>query len=46
MSTPLPILPEGTVAPYAAGNQAQMCIAHRGDGTKVVDIGDGYVRLP
>jgi hypothetical protein len=46
MSTPLPILPEGTVAPYAAGNQAQMCIAHRDDGTKVIDIGDGYVKLP
>lgn len=45
MSTPLPILQEGTGL-YAAGNQAQMCIAHRHDGTKVVDIGDGYVRLP
>ena len=46
MSTPLPILPEDTGAPYGPRNQAQMCIAHRHDGTKVIDIGDGYVKLP
>ena len=46
MSTPLPILPEGTVAPYFAGNQAQMCISHQDDVPDIIDIGDGYVRLP
>jgi hypothetical protein len=46
MSTPLPILPAGTTTPYVAGKQAQMCIAHQNDGTKVIDIGDGYVKLP
>jgi hypothetical protein len=51
MSTPLPILrantPPGTTpGPYVPGIQAQMCIAHRDDGPQVIDIGDGYVKLP
>jgi hypothetical protein len=56
MSTPLPIMliTQGTGGQYAAGNQAQMCIAARGeygDGgpphfTTFIDIGDGWTTDP
>ena len=52
MSTPLPLLPlTGVPPPYVAGHQAQMCIADQdnlgaGHFTKLIDIGDGYTKLP
>ncbi len=52
MSTPLPLLPlTGVPPPYVAGHQAQMCIADQqtvgsSHFTKLIDIGDGYTKLP
>jgi len=51
MSTPLPILPLGTPAPYVAGTQALMCVADQfnegnGHATTFLDLGDGHVGGP
>lgn len=51
MSTPLPIM-QTTQGHYIEGTPAQMCIADQGNDeggghfTTLIDIGDGFTKLP